>query len=285
MRKYVTIPDIRQYSSYKSVNARLVYMHACMGMDVQTRNYAHSWRQMAAELSMPLQQVRTALKQLEKDGLIATQQVTQQVTYGLTQRVTHKVTQIHILSINELDEATNEATNSPTNSPTNSQTNSLFNPDNNNKNTMSSLKIQHTHIRGCEAELKKLLEKVLKVSAAEAAELLRNFDERCEISQKTWDSEEDMRSHLVSWCEKHPLPKKKQPRTDNQARAEEYQRTKEDQEQQDQELTLRLEWQKYKRLVEECEKKEDKEHAAMFAEVRDRLAAEYNEKFRNIKAS
>ena len=285
MRKYATIPDWRDYSSYKSSNCRLLYLHVAMSMDISTRDYVRSLRQLSDELGMPFQQLRTALRSLERDGLVVTQQVTHISTHRLTQKLTQNLTQIHVLSINELDAASNAASNTATNTATNTAANTAANTQiKNNKESISG-KLQHTHIRGCEAELKKLLEKVLKVSAAEAAELLKNFEERCEISQKTWDSEEDMRAHLVSWCEKHPLPKKKQARTDNQARAEEYQRTKEDQERQDQELTLRLEWQKYKRLVEECEKKEDKDHAAMFREVRDRLAAEYNEKFRNIKAS
>ena len=216
MRKYVTIPDIRQYSSYKSVNARLVYMHACMGMDINTRNYAHSWRQIAEELLMPLQQVRTALKQLEKDGLIATQNVTQQVTYGLTQRVTHKVTQIHIMSINELDEATNEATNSPTNSPTNA--------DINNKNNSTSEKLPHTRAREHVGELKKLLEEEFNMGDGQAREFVKTFLRRQDLKGKTWQDVGDLKAHLVSWAEKHLRTKPKAKRTDTQARAEEYQR-------------------------------------------------------------
>ena len=220
MKKYVTIPDIRQYSSYKSVSARLVYMHACMGMDITTRNYAHSWRQLSSELMIPLQQVRTALKQLEKDGLIATQQVTQQVTYGLTQQVTHKVTQIHIMSISELDEATNEATNSPTNSPTNSQSSA----DIKNKNIQNTESVLHTHVRGCVPELEKLVEEEFRLPPGEAAQMVDAFLRRQELKGKAWTDEGDLKAHLVSWTEKRTKPKKAARVTDTQAREAEYQR-------------------------------------------------------------
>lgn len=144
MIKYVTIPDIRRYPSYANVNARLLYCHVAMAMDISTRTYAHSWRQLSQELDIPLQQLRTALAQLLRDGLVVTRQVTQQVTYGITQKVTHKVTEIYIVNINELDEATNEATNSPTNSPTNSLDNSPSNSQKNNINNPKSLKASLT---------------------------------------------------------------------------------------------------------------------------------------------
>lgn len=228
MRKYITIPDIRQYPSYRSTNARLLYMHMAMGMDIATRTYAHSWRQLAAELCMPLQQVRTALKQLERDGLIATQQVTQRVTYGLTQKVTHKVTQIYILSVSDLDEATNEATNSPTNSPTNSATNSQSNSDNNNKNISISGKLTHSDARERLEEIKKWLIGSLRLEDTAAGELAADFLDRQALKGKTWDNDGDLLAHAISWSEKRMKATKAPRISDAEARRQEYQRQAEE---------------------------------------------------------
>lgn len=202
MDKYITIPDIRRYPCYKSTNCRLLYMHVAMSMDISNRNYAHSWRQLSIELGMPLQQLRTALKQLERDGLVVTQQVTQKVTYGLTQQVTHKVTEIHVLSINELDEATNEVTNSPTNSQSNSQLNSQSNSDNNILNNSKKESLPLTDARVVWAKEARDLSEVLKLDAAVAASLVEEFRKRQQIKSKTWLNEGDLLAHLVAWAEK-----------------------------------------------------------------------------------
>ena len=228
MLKYVTIPDIRRYSSYRSINARILYMHLAMSMDIGTRTYAHSWRQLSADLDMPLQQLRTALKQLEKDGLVATQQVTQTVTYGVTQRVTHKVTQIYIMSVSDLDEATNEATNSPTNSPTNSQSNS----DKNNIIIPKSQKATHTTARVDWSKKAEEVGQVLKLSLDQASQMVDDFRTRQEWKGKSWESEGDLLAHLVAWCEKRlplqPMGKKEARRSEDQIRKDERERTKEE---------------------------------------------------------
>lgn len=259
MRKYVTIPDIRQYPSYKQANALRVYMHACMGMDLQTRNYAHSWRQLSAELGIPLQQVRTALKQLESDGLIATQNVTQQVTYGLTHKVTHKVTQIHILSASELDEATNEATNSPTNSQTNSQSNSLSNSDNNNNNNIpKSSTPTHTDARVKDDDLVRLAAKEFSISGAEASALLEKFYRRQALKDKKWDGDGDKTAHFIAWCEKN-MPRRSAPRkTEVQVRQDEYQRTKDVEASRSEEDLLKEECRDITRWLREGQAKLDK---------------------------
>lgn len=232
MDKYITIPDIRRYPCYKSVNCRLLYMHVSMGMDIITRNYAHSWRQLSIELGMPLQQLRTALKQLERDGLVATQQVTQKVTYGLTQQVTHKVTEIHVLSINELDEATNEATNSPTNSQTNSRTNSQTNSDINNINNSNNENLPLTDARVRWSEMASRLAGVLKLAPSDAADLAEQFRQRQQLKQKTWTNEGDLLAHLIAWAEKRLSATVKKgaakPRSDHDARMQEHARTREE---------------------------------------------------------
>lgn len=257
MDKYITIPDIRRYPCYKSVNCRLLYMHVSMGMDISTRNYAHSWRQLSLELDMPLQQLRTALKQLERDGLVATQQVTQKVTYGLTQQVTHKVTEIHILSINELDEATNEATNSPTNSQTNSQNNSQTNSDKKNINNLNNESLPLTDARVNWSEQAAALAAVLKIEMPLAVDLSEQFRQRQQLKQKTWNNEGDLLAHLIAWAEKRYRPTVKKstakPLSDHDARLQEHARTREELAHQDDEVKRKEELQRLKRWRKEWE--------------------------------
>lgn len=230
MIKYVTIPDIRRYPSYANVNARLLYFHVAMAMDISSRTYAHSWRQLSQELDIPLQQLRTALAQLLRDGLVVTRQVTQKVTYGITQKVTHKVTEIYIVNINELDEATNEATNSPTNSPTNSQLNSPTNSQKNNINNPKSLKASLTDARVAWADMGEKLSRVLHLDQPESEQLVDDFRQRQLLKKKTWIDEGDLLAHLISWAEKRLASSKKPgfaaPKSDSQTRTEEYARTK-----------------------------------------------------------
>ena len=289
MLKYVTIPDIRRFPSYCSTNARLLYMHLAMSMDIQSRTYAHSWRQLAKDLNMPLQQFRTALSQLEKDGLVATQQVTQTVTYGVTQRVTHKVTQIYIMSVSDLDEATNEATNSPTNSPTNSQTNSQINSDINSLNISKSLSLTHSPARVEWSKKAEELGKVLKIDAALAEDLTRQFRERQEIKRKSWENEGDLLAHLISWSEKRlPLqhaPKKPGKKSDSQARQDEYQR---EQEQREATSDKEKDWEEVTRVYrwwKEAEKKKDQELADSHRKTYEELRQVWEKKYQPNKAS
>lgn len=285
MRKYITIPDIRQYPSYRSTNARLLYMHMAMGMDIATRTYAHSWRQLAAELCIPLQQVRTALKQLERDGLIATQQVTQRVTYGLTQKVTHKVTQIYILSVSDLDEATNEATNSPTNSQTNSQTNTQSNSDNNNKNISTSGKLTHSDARARLEEIKKWLMGSLGLEATVAADQAEAFIERQALKGKTWDNEGDLLAHAISWAEKRVKAAKAPRISDAEARKAEYQRTAE---QEKAKTSQEKEWENVENCYKwwkEAEQRGDQEHAKKMQQYYVYYRKQYEMKYQPNKAS
>lgn len=227
MRKYVTIPDIRQYPSYRSTNARLLYMHVAMGMEISTRTYAHSLRQLSAELGMPFQQTRTALKQLENDGLVATQSLTQVVTYGLTRKVTHNVTQIYVMSVSELEEASNAASNTASNTATNTATNTPSNTDIINKNIPISGKLSHSDARALLPKIKEWLIGSLGLEAAKAAELSQAFLDRQELKGKTWDNEGDLLAHAISWAEKRTKTAAPRKMSDTQARQMEYQRASE----------------------------------------------------------
>lgn len=285
MRKYVTIPDIRQYSSYRSANARLLYMHVAMGMDISTRTYAHSLRQLSAELGLPFQQTRTALRQLENDGLVATQSLTQVVTYGLTRKVTHNVTQIYVMSTSELEEASNAASNTASNTATNTATNTPSNTDINNKNIPINGKLSHSDARALLPKIREWLIGSLGLEAAKAAELAQAFLDRQELKGKTWDNEGDLLAHAISWAEKRTKTAAPRKMSDSQARAAEYQRTAEvaaQQSPQEKELELvRYAWNSY------CDKRKrlGEEFAASAKEYYIARRREYESKYGEIKAS
>ena len=281
MLKYVTIPDIRRYPSYRSINARILYMHLAMSMDIGTRTYAHSWRQLSADLDMPLQQLRTALKQLEKDGLIVTQQVTQTVTYGVTQRVTHKVTQIYIVSVSDLDEATNEATNSPTNSPTNSDKNNITIP---NRSITT-----HTTARVDWAKKAEEVGRVLKIDAPTATSMVDDFRQRQEWKGKSWESEGDLLAHLVSWCEKrlplHAAKRKTVKQSDHEARMAEYERTRQETERRQSKNRTEERLEYLKTWSEEYARQGDKEKASQFDMQYRKELAMYHREYQPQEAS
>lgn len=285
MRKYVTIPDIRQHPSYRSTNARLLYMHVAMGMEISTRTYAHSLRQLSAELGLPFQQIRTALKQLENDGLVATQILTQVVTYGLTRKVTHNVTQIYVMSASELEEASNAASNTASNTATNTAANTPTNTDINNINIPNSGKLSHSDARARLPKIREWLLGSLGLEAPEADELSKAFLDRQELKGKTWDNEGDLLAHAISWAEKRMKPKKVPKMSDSQARLAEYQRTAEvaaQQSPQEKELELvRYAWNSY------CDKRKrlGEEFAASAKEYYIARRREYESKYGEIKAS
>ena len=277
MRKYVTIPDIRQYPSYRSSNARLLYIHVAMGMEISTRTYAHSLRQLSAELGLPFQQIRTALKQLENDGLVATQSLTQVVTYGLTRKVTHNVTQIYVMSVSELEEASNAASNTATNTATNT--------DINNKNILNSGKLSHSDARARLQKIREWLLGSLGLEGPEADELSKAFLDRQELKGKTWDNEGDLLAHAISWAEKRMKPKKTVKKSDSQARTDEYQR---DQEQRNQASDKEKDWEevaKVYRWWKEAEKNKNQELAEFQRQAYEDLRQAWEKKYQPQKAS
>lgn len=285
MRKYVTIPDIRQYPSYRSTNARLLYMHVAMGMEISTRTYAHSLRQLSAELGIPFQQIRTALRQLENDGLVATQSLTQVVTYGLTRKVTHNVTQIYVMSASELEEASNAASNTASNTATNTAANTPPNTDINNKNIPINGKLSHSDARARLPKIREWLIGSLGLEAAKAAEFADAFLDRQELKGKTWDNEGDLLAHAISWAEKRTKTAAPRKMTDSQAREAEYQRTAEvaaQQSPQEKELEMvKYAWDCY------CDRRKrlGEEFAASAKEYYIARRREYENKYGKIKAS
>lgn len=260
-------------------------MHVAMGMEISTRTYAHSLRQLSAELGMPFQQIRTALKQLENDGLVATQSLTQVVTYGLTRKVTHNVTQIYVMSASELEEASNAASNTASNTATNTATNTPPNTDINNKNILNSGKLSHSDARARLPKIRDWLLGSLGLEAPEADELSKAFLDRQELKGKTWDNEGDLLAHAISWAEKRMKPKKAPKMSDSQARVAEYQR---DQEQRQSTSEKEKEWEEVARVYrwwKEAEKNKDKELAEFQRKTYEDLRGAWEQKYKSQKAS
>lgn len=268
MEKYVYIRDISAYPSYKNVYARLLYLHVACCCDVSTYNYVRSTRQLASDLDMTHQNVRTALRSLERDGLVSTQQVTQYATRSLTQRLTQQLTQIHIVKITELNEATNEATNTATNTAPNTAPNTAANTQKNNIKQLEEERLSPTHAREHAEELAAMAAEVLRLARQEADFLLGEFLKRKEIERKTWTDSGDLKAHFLAWCEKNlkQLPKKRKnsQADDHAARMEEYAATEErtkEQTEQDKDLQS---WRNMMRCAYECDEKGDGEKAASF---------------------
>lgn len=279
MEKYIYIRDISARPCYQNINARLLYLHIACNVELSTYSYCHSWRSLVSELGMSYQNLRTALKQLEKDGLIATQQVTQQATYGATRKVTHKVTHIRLLKITELDEPANEPANSQANSQTNSQTNSQSNSIKINKNNNKEEKLPPPYAREHAEELAAMAAEVLKLTRQEADFLLGEFLKRKEIEKKTWTDEGDLKAHFLAWCEKNlkQLPKRRKngQADDHAARLEEYAATEErtkEQKEQDKDLQS---WRNMMRCAYECDEKGDGEKAASFLAYADQFCEKW----------
>ena len=227
MKKYVTIIDFRGTASYKNIAARLVYLHAALHMELESRNYTHSLRALAAELGLSVQNVRTALKVLQQDNLIEVTQVTHTLTQNLTRMLTQPLTQIHVMNISELDDDSNTATNTAANTFINNMV-----KNNNNKNNNS---LTLTRAKEICFDSKEILMKELEIEEPESVELIETFLRRAELKEKGWESEGDCIAHLLSWSEKRVSARKKQPKgaksrplTDEKARSEEQQRTAEE---------------------------------------------------------
>lgn len=273
MEKYIYIRDISAKPCYQNINARLLYLHIACNVELSTYSYCHSWRTLASELGMSYQNLRTALKQLEKGGLIATHQVTQQATYGATRKVTRKVTHIRLLKITELDEPANEPANSQANSQANSLINSQANSIKINKNNNKEEKLPLPYAREHAEELAAMAAEVLKLTRQEVDLLLGEFLKRKEIEQKTWTHPGDLKAHFLAWCEKNlkvlPKRRKNSQADDHAARMDEYAATEERKQEQTEEAKDAHSWNMMMKCALECQQKEKPDKAKEFQKLAD----------------
>lgn len=68
--RYFYALNIKDTEAYRSVNARLIYLHLCCLMDYQTRDVTISTRALASDLELTHKAVRCALEVLLTAGLI-----------------------------------------------------------------------------------------------------------------------------------------------------------------------------------------------------------------------
>lgn len=232
--RYCTILDISSCSSYKNINARLLYLHIACNLETTSYDYNISLRRLAAAAGMSLSAVRAALASLEKDGLITTTHLTTHLT---TQPTTH----IHLVRMNELQ---------PPNNTPNDTTHDTLNDTQINKQLVGSYTL--TDARVCGQEWAALAAAELRVSADQAAALFEAFCRRQALKDKTWQSKGDCLAHFISWCEKQVPANRRGPgkaisaaADDAAARKAEYER----QRQQEAETTQREKlWEELQRL-------------------------------------
>lgn len=232
MERFVIIKNMRDCPCYANVNARLLYLHLACLVDFTTYQTARSYRQLAYDLGMGLEAVRHAMRQLERDGLIATHVATHPATHSATHRTTQPTTHITLLRINENGAPNGAPNNTPNNTPSNTPSNTPRHTHDLNRIISEEKSLTHDRARECAEELAGVLEDTLEMDHAAAAAMVDAFCKRMELKGKSWADHADMVAHVIAWAEKRlPLPRKAPApakRSDHDARMEEYQRTAEE---------------------------------------------------------
>lgn len=273
MEKFIIIQDMRHMKSYNNVNARLLYIHMAMGCDISTYVYKSSLRKLSIELGMTVDTVRYALKQLARDGLVtpqSTPQITPQSTPQTTPQTTPHLTTFKI-NKNDTPNTTVYTTDYTT------EKNNLKN----NNNSLSSARVAW-------ADMREVIKKALDVDAATAAAMVDTFKERQAMKGKTWKDEGDLKAHLVAFAEKRlaSLPRQRQTarESDQQARAAEMQRAKEQQENQERKAKDWEEVQTAWRWWKEAERKAERTVSPDERAKLQQLSATHQEAYEKLRA-
>lgn len=271
MERYATIRDITKMPCYSNMTARLVYLHIACRCDVRTYDYHHSLRYLASEIGCSLQQVRTAVKMLERDGLVRVSIATRQTTQALTHLSTQQTTHLHVVRVNELDTATDTATNTVANTAANTAANT----DNNNLNKKN---YTLTHDACVRARMENTLEEALGLPEDQALTMVDAFLKRQDIKKKKWNDEDDMLAHLISWCEKRMPRPEARTRTripsDHEARVAERQRTMEEAIKESPEEKAREEAAKLRRWIKDARRNGREELAQEFEKELSKLTSQ-----------
>lgn len=152
MDKYIVIADISRCPSYRNVNARLLYLHCACRLDTSTYTYSQSLRNLAWECGMTVDAVRHALKLLERDGLITTQTAPHPTTRYAPQHAPQPTTQIHIVTIKEIQAPSKAPSTTPSTTPNTTLHTTDCTTDDNKNNKKN--KKQRLSQRGSAAERK-----------------------------------------------------------------------------------------------------------------------------------
>lgn len=202
MRRYVNITDIRGLRSWEHQPSARLYMYMCMTCDWTTGRWSGTRRRVSLEIGLSDQEYRTAIKNLEQDGLIEhpdeecaappitpTQETTQRATRHLTQRAT----QVTVVIYKELgggvspkEQPNNQPKGQPNEQPSN---------NNNNNNKTYSLTLARARVPGLLDEVAEYIH----TDREEARHAIRAFLDAMAKKGKTWIDEGDMRAHLMDW--------------------------------------------------------------------------------------
>lgn len=266
MERFIILKNMRDYPCYSNVNARLVYLHAACQMDVTTYTCAKSLRQMAKELGLGLEAVRHAVRQLERDGLIATHVATQTTTHPTTYLTTQQTTHLTILKVNENGAPNGAPNNTPANTPSNTPRNTPRNTQNRVIGEGEKESLPLTDARVVWAQEARALADVLKIDPSVATSLVEEFRKRQQLKQKAWLNEGDLLAHLIAWAEKR-MPRQTKAAvgrsvTDHDARVQERQRTLEEEAAKTAEEKKDEEVQRLRRWIADGRKRNDSQYVA-----------------------
>lgn len=277
MERFIILKNMRDYPCYSNVNARLVYLHAACQMDVTTYTCAKSLRQMAKELGLGLEAVRHAVRQLERDGLIATHIATQTTTHPTTYITTQQTTHLTILKANENCAPNCAPNNTPSNTPCNTPSNTPSNTQNKGEGITQGENLPLTDARVRWSDMASRLAGVLKLSPSDADDLTEQFRQRQQLKQKTWTNEGDLLAHLIAWAEKRLSATVKKgaakPRSDHDARMQEHARTREELAAQSAADKKAEEISRLKRWIADGKKRKDKQYVATMEAALNQLQA------------
>lgn len=277
MERFIILKNMRDYPCYSNVNARLVYLHAACHMDVTTYTCAKSLRQMAKELGIGLEAVRHAVRQLERDGLIATHVATQTTTHPTTYLTTQQTTHLTILKANENSAPNSAPNNTPANTPANTPCNTPCNTQNKGEGKGEEKNLPLTDARARWPEMTSELAVVLKLSPPDAADLTEQFRQRQRLKAKFWTNEGDLLAHLIAWAEKrlNAATRKSaaKPMSDHDARMQEHARTREEVAAKSAEDKKAEEISRLKRWIAEGKRRKDKQYVATMEAALQQLQA------------
>lgn len=193
--RYVIIHDLRGTRTWNHAPSMRLYIHMCMTCDWATGEWHGTRRKTCLEVGISDQEWRTALVNMQRDGLIkmATQASTQQGTQSPTQRAT----QVTIMIYNNLGGGT--PPKEQPNYPPKEQPNEPPSINKNNKKNKYSL----THARAKLPQFRDIVADYCSLSIEEASAAVRAFCKQKGKQGKTWEDEEDFRLHLCDWTLKN----------------------------------------------------------------------------------
>lgn len=240
--RYITIHDLRGTRTWAHAPSTRLYVYMCMTCDWQTGAWHGTRRRTCLEIGISDQEWRTALVNMQRDGLIkmATQSPTQQPTQSPTQRAT----QVCVMIYNNLG-----GTPPPKDQPKDPPNISPDEPPSINKNNKTR-KYSLTHARAKLPQFRDAVAAYCSLSIEEASAAVRAFCKQKSKQGKTWNDEEDFRLHLCDWSLKNFVGVKTVTGAENKAeerrqRVEAMEKAPSKEEQEEQELRRKLEYLEY----------------------------------------